>query len=751
MKKKTQTSLTSRGGDKECAKHSEEDTKNAYLVRNYRAFIYLLLSLALYVSLLVLNSDLNYVGFNYFTSQVRRFADAMLFALPVFFLYKKRFLFPYIILVNLYLLSNVWYYRNYGTLMPMTSYIMVENLQGLGPSIWSSIRWSDWWILFPSICFMVYYGASGRMLSKGRLWENWKYIGGSILMILVIILPSYIIHPRTEYAHPYSLYTNEVVRAFRQFGFINYWSYQANYLRGCTSEEKDYAIEFMKEQVEKQSFAPLVKKHQKNLILILVESLQAWPINLSIDGREVTPYLNSLIKKDSVLYFSKVLPQVKGGRSSDAQLLLNTGLLPIATGAAASLYGTHEYPSLPKALAGNGYTSVSFLCDDKAYWNQEATSKSYGFMKLYDRMAKGNPMVQADENLFKYSLPILEKEKQPFYAQLVTFSGHDAVKTDFESHFDHIKFDNEIVKLNLIITEYVDKCIGRFIEALKRDGLYENSIIVITGDHDSIAYNLYEGREKCNLEDRYVPLLILNAPLYAECDKVIGQSDIYPSLLDMMGVGGYSFHGLGESVFRNQSDCAIYHTGEMAGNCKNDSIISNKRERWKISDILIKMDYFKRDDHDYIAHGGGSIDGHTYTNSKEAVLRAIENGSRYIEIDLSLTSDNQLVATHDWVTFNQQTDYLGDTAAISLSEFKSRKIYGKYTPLDYQDIDSIWHAYPYLNLVTDKISDVNLLDKFFHRLKNRMLVEAFSFEDYVALKRLGFILCFRERGTNLYW
>lgn len=93
MKKKTQTSLTSRGGgDKECAKHSEEDTKNAYLVRNYRAFIYLLLSLALYVSLLVLNSDLNYVGFNYFTSQVRRFADAMLFALPVFFLYKKRFL-----------------------------------------------------------------------------------------------------------------------------------------------------------------------------------------------------------------------------------------------------------------------------------------------------------------------------------------------------------------------------------------------------------------------------------------------------------------------------------------------------------------------------------------------------------------------------------------------------------------------------------------------------------------------------------
>ena len=74
-----------------------------------KSYLYLLLSLSFYVSLLVLNSQLEFSGFNYLTAQCRRFADAMIFAIPILFLYKRRFLFPYIILVNAYLLSNIWY------------------------------------------------------------------------------------------------------------------------------------------------------------------------------------------------------------------------------------------------------------------------------------------------------------------------------------------------------------------------------------------------------------------------------------------------------------------------------------------------------------------------------------------------------------------------------------------------------------------------------------------------------------------
>lgn len=106
----------------------------------------------------------------------------------------------------------------------------------------------------------------------------------------------------------------------------------------------------------------------------------------------MTPFLDSLARDTSVICFPHVLPQVKDGRSSDAQLLLNTGLLPIETGAAASLYGsTNTYPSLPKALARKGYASASFICDSRSYWNQEATTKSYGFGALHEKLGEGGP------------------------------------------------------------------------------------------------------------------------------------------------------------------------------------------------------------------------------------------------------------------------------------------------------------------------------------------------------------------------
>ena len=47
-----------------------------------------------------------------------------------------------------------------------------------------------------------------------------------------------------------------------------------------------------------------------------------------------------------------------------------------------------------------------------------------------------------------------------------------------------------------------------------------------------------------------------------------------------------------------------------------------------------------------IAHAGGAIDGHTYTNSKEALINALDKGFTYIELDLYETSDSNVVCLH---------------------------------------------------------------------------------------------------------
>lgn len=515
----------------------------------------------------------------------------MLLALPVWFLHRKRWLFPWIVLVNLYLLSNVWYYRIYYSVMPLNSYLMVNNLRGLGPSIYASMRASDFWIVLPSICFAAGYSLFGRW--KSGIGLRAAGFAVSLLLIFVTVIPPYFNDPN-EFTHPWPWYRNEIMQAFHKYGLIGYWSYQIAYLHGCPPEEAEYAAQFVEAAERRASREPLTEEHRKNLIVVLAESLGSWPIGLEIGGTEATPFMNSLARDTSVIYFPRVLPQVKDGRSSDAQLMLNTGLLPLESGAAASLYGCRNtYPSLPKALARRGYTSASLICDSRHYWNQEATTKSYGFDRYHYELSRG-PMRRADEELYENSLEILKELPQPFYAQLVTMSGHGPYsKSDLESPLNNADIPDEEAKYYLVATQYVDRCLGGFIDSLKVCGLYDKSIIVIMGDHDSVTRNQYEGRKKRELSDRYIPLFILNAPLKAETGKVIAQIDIYPSLLDLMHAQDYDFHGLGESFFRRQSDCAADHTEGWVGDNRSDSVRQYRKELWRVSDILLRTDYFK--------------------------------------------------------------------------------------------------------------------------------------------------------------
>lgn len=136
-----------------------------------------------------------------------------------------------------------------------------------------------------------------------------------------------------------------------------------------------------------------------------------------------------------------------------------------------------------------------------------------------------------------------------------------------------------------------------------------------------------------------------------------------------------------------------------------------------------------------IAHAGGEIDGHTYTNSLEAVLLSIKNGYKFIELDLALTADSVLVAVHDWKEFNEITGFpLKKDTVPSYADFTKRMIYEKYTPLSAEMINGIFLNDTTLYLVTDKISNPQIIGQNFPHLKQRIVVEAFSYDDYTTLR-----------------
>ncbi len=135
---------------------------------------------------------------------------------------------------------------------------------------------------------------------------------------------------------------------------------------------------------------------------------------------------------------------------------------------------------------------------------------------------------------------------------------------------------------------------------------------------------------------------------------------------------------------------------------------------------------YKNDTMRYIAHAGGEIDGKIYTNTKEALDLNYQRGFRLFELDIRKTTDGQFVAVHEWKEWSTFTKYKGKYP-VSHKEFLSKKIDGKYTPLDMQRINEWFEKHKDAILVTDKVNDPIAISKQFCD-KSRLMMELFTEE-----------------------
>lgn len=141
-----------------------------------------------------------------------------------------------------------------------------------------------------------------------------------------------------------------------------------------------------------------------------------------------------------------------------------------------------------------------------------------------------------------------------------------------------------------------------------------------------------------------------------------------------------------------------------------------------------------------IAHAGGAIYGYRLTNSLEALNSAYENGFRYIELDMELTSDGQVVLIHDWESIANRM--LFSPGIRSLEEFLASETLADLTVLDL-DMLLVWlEEHPDCTIITDvknedQLTVLNAIKDSAGDL-NRFIPQAYSFEEYDTVKALGF-------------
>ncbi len=286
----------------------------------------------------------------------------------------------------------------------------------------------------------------------------------------------------------------------------------------------------------------------KNVIIIQVESLENAVINKTINGQEITPNLNQLAKNG--LYFDNYYTQIGPGNTADAEFSTMDSLYPLPDDVVFIDYAKNQYNALPQLLVNSGYETYSMHGDVPTFWNRSNIYPSLGYQKAYDlddyvvtRPVGKGPSDLGDEDLFSQSLPRLKNFKQPFMATLITMSSHTPFILPDDLQTLQIPSDTTLnyqQQQYLESVHYTDKAIGEFIDGLKKDGLYNNSLIFIWGDHGSFT-NISSalGQDKNTLPElanSQVPMIILGTNLTGTINTPGSHLDIYPTITNLLGI-----------------------------------------------------------------------------------------------------------------------------------------------------------------------------------------------------------------------
>ncbi|MDR2683492.1 MAG: LTA synthase family protein, partial [Dysgonamonadaceae bacterium] len=438
---------------------------------------------------------------------------------------------------------NLLYYRYYTSFIPFSSFqIGITNLRYLFTSALHTIKYSDFLFFLPLFLFTLY---PWKRIKLYRAQFTSVSIGGWIItgIIFLASLPQL----TTTYARFDVGADRSIIPLFYGYpGFIMFETFFTEesqvYLSNKEIEKINvYLTNETKGMTDNQNDAI----YNKNIILLIVESLETFPLNKTVGNYEITPFFNSLCKDSAVLYIPRVVSQIKDGRSSDAQLMYNAGLLPIKEGAASFLDDV-KYESLASTLKKerNWKECVTIHSFSPTMWNQTIFSQQLGYDTTYSKsdFNDDDPIgywgAVSDASLFNQSLPIITSLEQPFLLQLITATSHDPIDIGERKAFDLSKLiADESTAYYLEIINYVDRTIQYLFNSLNKKDLLSNTIIVITGDHSS---RYEEDRSDKNYvkireDEHFIPLIVYGSGISLRYDDVIGQIDVYPTLLDLLG------------------------------------------------------------------------------------------------------------------------------------------------------------------------------------------------------------------------
>lgn len=487
-------------------------------------------------------------------------------------------------LLSFLLFANVVYYRFFNDFITLPTLTQTQNFGDVSGSVITLLRPYDF-LFFIDIVILIALFASP--LVKIEMKDmNHRKIAALFSLSLAISCGNLAL---AETDRP-QLLTRGFDRNYivKYLGMYNYTIYDAVKSTKASaqrvmadSDDMTEVINYTKSNYAEPNPVYFGAGKGMNVIYLHLESMQNFLIDYKLNGEEVTPFLNSLTREGSTLYFDNFFHQTAQGKTADAEFMLENSLYGLPQGSAFTTKGLNTYQAAPAILGQQGYTSAVFHGNSGSFWNRDEIYKSFGYNKFFDSNSyRMNPEDLAeyglmDKPFYKQSEALLETLPQPFYTKLIPVSNHYPYPIDEEDATiaPHTTGDKSVDNY-FQTARYADEALKQLFDYLKESGLYDNSIIIMYGDHYGISENHNKAMEKVlgkeitpfeNAGLQRVPLLIRVPGIEGGVNhEYAGQIDILPTMLHLLGIDTKDYVQLGTDLLsENHDEVVPFRNGEF--------------------------------------------------------------------------------------------------------------------------------------------------------------------------------------------
>lgn len=525
-------------------------------LHNYRIVIFFSIAFLLKNAFLLLDINFSFLSVLYFFTSI---AFGMLIFAPGLFLKEKpRVLYSIIVSVitSLILFGDLVYFRYYSSIPSFSSLVLVPQLSGVTESVFTLIKFRDI-LLFVDILMIPFLWSyfKERPDKDHHYLLKFAFISVAAVIFLTIgiidfknSIPRFLnsVYESKLVAQRYGVFGSHFFDGVRTF---------ARPERSLTTEEEQETVKWLAENVVEKEVAneKTGVAKGKNVILIQMESFQEFLIGKKLEGQEITPNLNKFAKKS--YQFTNNNFVIGLGSTSDADITVNTSTYPLSDAATAVRFNKDDFTSLPNELSKSQVGSIAYHGFFRDFWSRGKTFESLGFEKFYaaDNYRKGKiiGMGLSDKDFLTETVEKMKNEKSPSLHYLITLSSHHPFSINDEDKVITLSKEryNEEAYRYYNLAAYTDAALGNFFERLKNEGLYEDSVIVLYGDHaanvgemanektiNSIGLDVR--KQKDYLEFIKVPLIIKlpGQERGYRSNRLTSNVDIMPTTLNLLGL-----------------------------------------------------------------------------------------------------------------------------------------------------------------------------------------------------------------------